>query len=92
EAFHARVLALKPGASVVVEKCPEYHRVVDVIARYAPGARFVHLVRDGRDVVASLLAPSRGWGRRWAPDRLPEAATMWARAVRNSQAARDCGP
>lgn len=92
DAFHRGVLALKPGASVVLEKCPEYHRVVGVIRTYVPEARFIHLVRDGRDVAASLLAASRGWGRRWAPRRLSEAAAMWAAAVRNARAAREGSP
>lgn len=90
-AFHAAILELKPGARVVMEKCPEYHRSVHVITTYLPEARFIHLVRDGRDVVSSLVAASRGWGRQWAPTGVEEAAAMWVRAVENARTAKASG-
>ena len=90
--FHRVVLALKPGATIVMEKCPEYHRALDVIRTYVPDARFIHLVRDGRDVVESLVAASKGWGSRWAPADIDAAATMWARAVKNARSAADTNP
>jgi hypothetical protein len=43
--------------------------LIDVAARAFPDARFVHIVRDGRDAVCSLL--ERGWlsaGRQGADD------------------------
>ena len=89
DAFHAAVLALKPSATVVLEKCPEYHRTVEVIRTYVPDARFIHLVRDGRDVASSLVAASQGWGSRWAPADVGGAATMWVTAVRNARTADD---
>jgi hypothetical protein len=56
-----------------VEQTPEMAFLVDVAARAFPAARIVHIVRDGRDVVCSLL--ERGWlraGRAGADDaRLP---------------------
>ncbi len=42
-----------------VEQTPEAAYLVDAIARAYPRARVVHIVRDGRDVVCSLL--ERGW-------------------------------
>ena len=44
------------GAVRPVEQTPETAFLVDVAVRAYPAARFVHLVRDGRDVVCSLLA------------------------------------
>jgi hypothetical protein len=44
-----------------VEQTPETAFLIDVAARAFPDARFVHIVRDGRDVVCSLL--ERGWLR-----------------------------
>jgi hypothetical protein len=42
-----------------VEQTPESVFVAPALALAFPDARFVHLVRDGRDVVSSLL--ERGW-------------------------------
>jgi hypothetical protein len=43
------------GAIRPVEQTPEMAFLVDVAASAYPDARFVHIVRDGRDVVCSLL-------------------------------------
>lgn len=77
ERVHARTLALKPGADVVVDKTPAHGRHGESILRYLPAARFVHLVRDGRDATASLLRASRGWGSGWAPGTAAAAARQW---------------
>jgi hypothetical protein len=42
------------GKAIVVEKTPRHIRKVDAIRRAVPCARFVVLVRDGRDVTASI--------------------------------------
>jgi hypothetical protein len=44
-----------------VEQTPEMAFLADAAARAFPAARIVHIVRDGRDVVCSLL--ERGWLR-----------------------------
>jgi hypothetical protein len=47
------------GAVRPVEQTPEMAFLVAAAARAYPEARFVHVVRDGRDVVCSLL--EKGW-------------------------------
>jgi hypothetical protein len=47
-----------------VEQTPEATFLIGPLSKAFPAAQFVHLVRDGRDVVASLV--ERGW---LAPDR-----------------------
>ena len=51
-------VACAAGARAV-EQTPEATFVIPQLAEAFPQAQFVHLVRDGRDVVASLL--ERGW-------------------------------
>ncbi|MDB5071556.1 MAG: sulfotransferase [Candidatus Eremiobacteraeota bacterium] len=55
-------------------------------AAHWPGARFVHVVRDGRDVAASHLRGGRPWGYR----SIEEAASGWAGVV--DAAARTVAP
>lgn len=50
------------GAVRPVEQTPELAHVVDVLALAFPRGRIVHIVRDGRDVVCSLL--EKPWLRR----------------------------
>lgn len=47
------------GGLRAVEQTPETAFVASAVALAFPQARFVHIVRDGRDVVCSLL--ERGW-------------------------------
>ena len=50
ERIYRGVLEAKPGAAVLVEKDPQYCGCMDAIMRTVPHARFVHVIRDGRDV------------------------------------------
>jgi hypothetical protein len=47
------------GSVRAIEQTPETAFLVDAAVAAFPEARFVHIVRDGRDVVCSLL--ERGW-------------------------------
>jgi hypothetical protein len=70
-----------------VEKTPSHALCVPEIKRLLPESRIIHILRDPRDVVASLLAVSRSWGAAWAPYRAAEAAALWVdhvRSVRNA--------
>jgi hypothetical protein len=53
---------------------------VDLLARSFPRARFVHIVRDGRDVVPSLLDMHFG------PDRFGAATLFWRDRVSRGRA------
>ena len=86
-----RAAALHDGASVVLEKSPSTSLCAGAIAELTPDAKVVHLVRDGRDVAASLLAASAGWGRWWAPQTVPDAARSWVNHVQGAREARDLG-
>jgi sulfotransferase family protein len=44
---------------VWVEKTPAHLFYISLIKRYVPSAQFVHVIRDGRDVIASLVDAAR---------------------------------
>jgi hypothetical protein len=75
------------GKPLVGEKTPGYVRSLPTLHSLWPRARFVHLIRDGRDVCLSLLdwnrAP-RNVGRfvTWEEDPLSTAALWWEWQVR----------
>lgn len=62
-------------------KTPWFVRKVDLLADLFPEAVFIHLIRDGRDVVMSMLDQS------WGPSRLPDAAALWKRLVMEGRCA-----
>ena len=85
------------GGARAVEQTPESTFLIPELAAAFPEAQFVHLVRDGRDVAASLL--ERGWlaGRRAASvdghltsrddagQRFGEHARFWVEAGREDE-------
>ncbi|HET7572550.1 MAG TPA: sulfotransferase [Gaiellaceae bacterium] len=74
---HQAALDLEPGATVLVDKVPSNALHGELILRYVPHARFLHVIRDGRDVVCSLLRAGDGWGREWAARTAVDAAVTW---------------
>jgi hypothetical protein len=68
----------------LVEKTPEHYMTVRLIAEVFPSARFVHVLRDGRDVAVSMRAAGRTWQPSWkALTYGPPwfAARRWAQTV-----------
>lgn len=57
------------------DKTPCYIGIIPQLARMFPGARFIHLLRDGRDVAKSFQAT--GWYGPWLHDNTAE----WAEAL-----------
>jgi len=82
---------LRPD-EVFLEKTPSHVLYVPEIHALLPDARFIHVLRDARDTVASLLSAARGWGRAWAPRRAKSAATTWVQHVRAARAAQHTLP
>ena len=59
-------LAVEAGKSVWVEKTPLHLYCLEEIHRCVPDAVVVHIVRDGKDVVASLYNATRNNPQKWA--------------------------
>ncbi|MCZ2804053.1 sulfotransferase [Modestobacter sp. VKM Ac-2983] len=74
----ADAVTVAAGATTWVEKTPANLYAIDLIERLVPGARFLHIVRDGADVAASLCSVAAGWGSSYTPE---EAVELWAESV-----------
>lgn len=80
-----KIAAGNPGASVVCEKSPRNALQAEFIHRVFPDAYFLHVIRDPRDTVASLMAAARSWGSGWAPRSAIGAARMWTDHIRSAR-------
>lgn len=60
------------GARTWVEMTPPNAKQADALCRMFPDARVVHMVRDGRDVAASVAR------RSWGPNDILSAIDWWA--------------
>ena len=72
--------AMAHGAERSGDKTPPFVLHMDLLAELLPEARFVHLIRDGRDVASSLVQTSFG------PNGLARAAEVWMRRVSRGRA------
>ena len=75
------------GKSLVGDKTPRYARRIGTLHALWPHARFVHIIRDGRDVCISILnwkKAERALGRfsTWGVDPITTAAVWWEWHVR----------
>jgi Sulfotransferase family len=73
------VYALKQGKRRWGDKTPMYMQYLPLLERLFPNARFVHLIRDGRDTALSFLSMPEGIvTKTWAhPKSAAEFACQW---------------
>lgn len=69
------------GKDRYADKTPNYVHCIPLLAQLFGEARFVHVVRDGRDVALSYLDLT------WGPDDVPSAARNWRECVQRGRAA-----
>ena len=67
--------AEKQGKTRWGDKTPGYLRYMRRIEWVLPEARFIHMIRDGRDVALSVLPMN------WGPSTITEAAELWVERV-----------
>jgi hypothetical protein len=75
------------GKPLVGDKTPRYVRSIKTLHDLWPRARFVHLIRDGRDVCLSMLSWARadraaGRFETWKQDPVSTSALFWEWNVR----------
>lgn len=63
--------AMENGKTIWIEKTPSHLKSIEIIKKYLSDAIFIHIIRDGRDVVASLVETTnkfREWGVKYTID------------------------
>lgn len=72
----------RSGSRRWIDQTPVNTMMVDVLADMFPGARFLHVLRDGRRVVHSMIH----FGAQFAPGADPAALPAWSRGFREAAA------
>ena len=81
------LMARQRGKTRYGNKSPIHVLTIPLLAELFPESRFIHVIRDGRDVACSYLSVD------WGPDTVVDAALRWRRAVRKGrEAGRQLGP
>lgn len=78
------------GHAWVGDKFPPYSLEVDLLETLYPGARYIHIIRDGRDVVSSMQVAHRArkaWRRGPTPPAFVLSVGTWVRFVTAARAA-----
>ena len=81
-----RVIALKPQATYILDKQPSYGFYVEGINKLLPKARFINVIRDGRDVAVSIMNTKVAM-KPWSGS-IEIAAKMWMGHVKAAQKAK----
>jgi hypothetical protein len=86
---------LRPNAVYWGDKNPHYASPVnegclDTILDLFPGSRFLHIIRDGRDVVTSLIRKKNPKGESWTT--FEQAHEIWLEHVTRGRAFVDAHP
>jgi hypothetical protein len=80
-------LTEEQGKNLWVEKSPPHLHHIDFIEKLIPEAKFIHILRNGADVVASLYDathkyPKSSWGNK--PWSLDECIYLWIKGTQSS--------
>lgn len=87
--IYSHALALygeRRGAKIVVEKTPGHMTKIDTILDWYPDAKIIHIVRDGRDSVLSLMRVD------WAHDNLRRHSANWRWETKRMRRFREVSP
>jgi len=68
------------------EKTPTHVDHMDLISEVYPKSQFIHIIRDGRDVIRSLQ------NMPWAPRQIRWSADRWIQSVRNGRKFGELNP
>lgn len=74
------------GKDIWVEKTPAHIFRLDLILQYVPSAYVIHMLRDGRDVVASIVDRAQKYEKKFDNQKDPEyGINRWNKSIRISK-------
>lgn len=76
----------KSAANIWIDHTPENTSYTETLLGLFPNAKFIHIIRDGRAVAASIKPLD------WGPNSIVKAARWWMRMVSFGLAAESCLP
>lgn len=87
EKVYDKVHAKNPFATHILDKHPGYSKYVKLIQSHLPEAKFIHMIRDGRDVAASMISARNNMG--FGEGTIEGAAREWKENVLASKIISD---
>lgn len=63
------ILTAQEGRALWLEKTPRHLQHIECIERFLPDAKFIHIIRNGSDVVASLYEVTQKYPELWQGSR-----------------------
>lgn len=86
EKVYTKIAQKNPNVTHILDKNPSYTFQIELIHRFLPNAKFIHLIRDGRDTAVSMIAARKKIG--YGPDNIIKASETWLSYVRAAQKAK----
>lgn len=79
------LLTTQQGKNIWLEKTPGHLRYIDYIEKFVPGIKFIHILRNGADVVASMHEVTHKHPQIWGGARnIDQCVDRWVEDVRIS--------
>ena len=74
------------GESYWLEKTPRHLRYIDLIANTDPDAKFIHIIRRGENVAASMYFATNNYPEQWGgPRSIKKCVYWWNRSIKNAR-------
>lgn len=87
---YSKVLEKNPKATHILDKHPGYSIAIEEILHYIPHAKIIHLIRDGRDVVPSMISAKERIG--FGEGTVLNAIKSWKRSILACQQGKNKHP
>ncbi len=79
DGVYTKLLARKAGATHILDKHPTNALFLPLIREFLPHARFIHVIRDGRDVACSMISAAQKIG--YGTHTIRDSALAWKKHV-----------